>query len=52
MQLEQGIGGDVITINAEKFVALKATISQSTLHHDIKYGNLTPAQFKRAFNGK
>ena len=51
MQLKQGIGADVISINAKKFVALKATISRSTLHHDIKYVNLTPAQFKRAFNG-
>jgi len=51
VQLQQGIGGDIITTNAEKFIALKPTISQSTLHHDIKYGNLTPAQFKREFNG-
>jgi len=51
MQRKKGMGGDIVMINSHQFVALKAIILQTTLHHDIKYDNLTLAQFQRAFNG-
>jgi hypothetical protein len=51
-QREARIGGEVVKISTDKYVCLRATVTNDTLHHDILSGGISRSQFKRQYNGK
>ena len=44
MQKQYNLAGDFVTNTDNQYVSLKATITMSTLHHNIKFGNMIAAK--------
>lgn len=50
-QIEDGIGGEVVTITKRKYYCLKARISAASMNGQVRLG-MTRGQFERQFNNR
>ena len=46
-QHDQGIASNLVKLHGKSFICLRAAVQRTDLHHNIKHGNMTKAEFKR-----